>query len=248
MSRPRKRIIDQMVDAVLEDAPVNEIPKKFTTHDLKAFKTMSENQGLFFKHWQDGYNVVADGVFGTGKTFLAMYAALTEVLDPDTPQDKIIIVRSVVSSREMGFLPGTEEEKLAPFKNPYVSICDELFKRTKQYHHMEKAGVIEFHSSSFVRGNTFSNAVILIDECQNFNYTEMISCLSRVGRDSRVIVCGDGIHQNDLQYKKSDKSGFDQVIPILHRMPSVRHVTFGIGDIVRSGFCKELAKSIAEKE
>lgn len=222
--------------------------KKFSHHDLKSVKPLTSNQTKVFAEWNNGSNLFMSGVYGTGKTFIGMYLALNEVLDPSTPYDKLIIIKSIVASREIGFLKGSEEEKVMPYTIPYINVCEELFNRTNQYKHMEEAGILEFHPSSFVRGNTFNNAIILIDEIQNFNYTEGISCLGRVGKNSRVIVMGDGKYQNDLQYKKSDKSGFDSLYKISTMMPSFRNIEFGVDDIVRSGFCKELAEAMIKFE
>lgn len=222
--------------------------KKFTTHDMKSIQPMTRNQERFYKMWDEGYNIFASGVYGTGKSFNALNLALRTILDVDTPQSKLIIMKNTIQSRSQGFLPGTIEEKVEPFTIPYINIFDEIFKKKNQYKFMEEANILEFHSSSFVRGNTFNDAVIIIDEIQNFNYTEAISCLSRVGTNSRVMVLGDGKYQNDLQYNKFDVSGFNDIYKISTMIPSFRNVDFGIEDIVRSGFCRELAIAMIRHE
>lgn len=245
---------NQYFDEFLSSNPIqipteyNRSQKTFSIHDMKSIKPLTRNQERFFDEWANGYNLFVSGVYGTGKSYIGMYLALNAILDPNTPYEKLIIIKSAVASREIGYLKGSEEDKLLPYTIPYINICDELFKKKNQYKFMEEAKILEFHASSFVRGNTFNNAIILIDEIQNMNYTEAISCLGRVGKDSRVIVMGDGKYQNDLQYKKSDQSGFDSIYKISTMMPSFRNVHFEVSDIVRSGFCKELAEAMIRYE
>lgn len=244
-SNVRAAEYNETFDKFLHNNPIpvkyEQIQKKFSPMDMKSVRPMTDNQDLLFKLWNEGHNLFLSGIFGSGKSFLSMYLALNEVLDPDTKYKKLIIIRSAVTSREIGHLKGTEEEKLAPYVIPYMNICDELFKKKNQYKHMEEAGIIEFHCSSFVRGNTFNDAIILIDEIQNFNKQEAVSCISRAGKNSKVILMGDGKYQNDLQYKKTDQSGFYDVYRLTSMMPSFRNISFVADDIVRSGLCKELA-------
>lgn len=232
----------------LADNPIpikyEQIQKKFSPMDMKNIQPMTENQDLLFRLWNQDHNLFLSGIFGSGKSFLSMYLALNEILDPSTKYKKLIIIRSAVTSREIGHLKGTAEEKLAPYVIPYMNICDELFRKKNQYKHMEEAGIIEFHCSSFVRGNTFNDSIILIDEVQNFNRQEAVSCISRAGQNTKVILMGDGKYQNDLQYKKTDQSGFNDIYKITSMMPSFRHITFVADDIVRSGLCKELALAL----
>jgi phosphate starvation-inducible protein PhoH len=239
----------------LNKNPIVEIPteynrtqKVFSVHDMKSIQPKTRNQARFFQEWQNGYNIFASGVYGTGKSFIGMYLALNAILDPNTPQKKLVIIKNTVQSRELGFLKGSVEDKVMPFTIPYINICDDLFDKKNQYKFMEEAKILEFHPSSFVRGNTFNDAVVIIDEIQNFNYTEAMSCLSRVGINTRVIVLGDGKYQNDLQYKKTDQSGFNDIYKISSMMPSFRHINFEVDDIVRSGFCKELALAMIRHE
>lgn len=243
--KPNAKRIDSFNEFILENPiPVEPDKKKFSQHDLQNIKPITKTQETVYQQWADGNSLFLEGVPGSGKTMIAMYLALNDIFDPTTPYERLIIIRSAVQGRDIGALPGTQEEKLEPYTIPYKTVCDDIFKKKNQYKFMEKAGLLEFHCSSFVRGNTFNNAIILIDEAQNFTIEEAISCVSRTGKDSKVIVIGDGKYQNDLHYKKNDQSGFRELRDITRIMPSFRHAAFGIEDIVRSGICKELIISI----
>ena len=207
--------------------------KNFTLKDLKKVDPLTENQAIAFNAWDDGQNLVLSRYAGTGKSYIALFLALETVLDPETPQDKIIIIRSTVQGRDQGFLPGTTEEKEAPFEEAYKSICDDLFVWKNSYNNLKELGIIEFKSTSFLRGNTYNNAVIIFDECQNETEQVGDTVMTRVGKDSRIILCGDG-HQEDIR-----NSGFGSLIKILNKMKSIYHVEFDLEDICRSGTCKE---------
>ena len=187
-----------------------------------------------FYFWDDEQNVVMDGFAGTGKSTLAMYFALTTVLDPNTPQKKIVIVRSTAQTRDIGFLKGTEEEKIAPFEAPYRGICDDLFPWKNSYDNLKELGKIEFESTSLLRGITFSDSVIIVDEIQSMTEHELETVITRTGRNSRIIFCGDDC-QNDI----GKDSGFSKIVPLLRRMQSISFVDFELSDCVRSGFVRE---------
>lgn len=208
--------------------------KKFTQHDVRSVKPLTMSQKIAFEHWVEGQHLVLEGYAGTGKTFLALCMGLSVVLDPDTPQDRIVIVRSSVPTREIGFLPGDEDEKNAVYEEPYSIICDQLFTWKNSYQNLKKIGVVEFHNTSFLRGVTFDNAVIIVDESQSNTSHELSTVATRAGIDSRFIVCGDDL-QNDI----GSKSGNVEFFNTLRKMKSVSFVNFGLHDIVRSGFVKE---------
>lgn len=213
--------------------------KKFSIHDVKDISPLTDNQELTFKHWDAGQNMVLEGYAGTGKTFLALYLALCTVLDNESDQRKIVIVRSAVPSRQIGFLPGTEDEKLQVYERPYMQICDELFKWKNSYKNLKDIGLIEFESTSFLRGCTYDDAIIIFDEFQNSIEQELETVISRVGINSRLILCGDDVHQNDV----GGQSGGKKILPILRKMESVSFVDFEWSDCVRSGFVKEFLKA-----
>jgi len=211
------------------------IRKKFSRHDMKYVKPLTENQLLAFQEWGQGQHLVMGGYAGTGKTFVALYLALQTILDPSSEQDKIVIIRSAVSTRDIGFMPGTEDEKLSVYESPYQQICDKLFSWNNTYNNLKEIGLIEFESTSFLRGTTFDNAVIIVDECQNLeNQSEADTVITRVGKDTRVIFCGD-VLQNDI----GRKSACNEIFNIFRKMDTISFVDFKLSDIVRSGFVRD---------
>ena len=177
------------------------------------------------------------GAAGTGKTFIAMYKALEEVMDNRSTYERVVIVRSVVPSREIGHLPGDEKEKTDVYLAPYKAICKDLFNTDQAYERLVEQKNIEFLITSFVRGITIDKAIIVVDECQNMNFQELSSIITRVGEGSRILFCGD-FKQTDLN-KKHDQSGLKDFVQIINRMPSFRNIEFDVEDIVRSNLVKE---------
>ena len=177
------------------------------------------------------------GAAGTGKTFVAVYKALEEMMNNRGTYDKVVIVRSVVPSREIGHLPGDEKEKTDVYLAPYKAICKDLFNTDQAYERLVEQKNIEFLITSFVRGITIDKAIIVVDECQNMNFQELSSIITRVGEGSRILFCGD-FKQTDLN-KKHDQSGLKDFVQIINRMPSFRNIEFDVEDIVRSNLVKE---------
>ena len=186
---------------------------------------------------RNNYNLVLSGSAGTGKTYTALYLALEQVMNKSTPYDQLHLIRSVVPTREVGFLPGTIEEKLQPYTAPYKAICSELFECRDAYDLLVEKGTIEFHSTSFIRGLTFDNSIILVDEMQNCNFHELDSIITRVGENSRIIFCGD-YYQSDF-LKVKDKDGVLQFMKILDNLNRFATIEFGWSDIVRSDFVRD---------
>lgn len=212
--------------------------KTWTQHDMKLIQPRNDNQASMFKAFYDGQNICAKGSAGTGKTFLALVMAMNAVLDPQQPQKRVIIVRSVVPTRDIGFLPGTAEEKVAVYEQPYKDIMQELFRRSSTYDDMKAAKLIEFTPTSFIRGLTWDDAIVVVDECQNMTMHEINSIMTRIGEDTRVIFAGD-IVQNDLDGRRGNESGFAQTVKILDRIDEFSTITFGVDDIVRSELVKK---------
>jgi phosphate starvation-inducible protein PhoH len=213
-------------------------PKHWTKHDLRAVRPLTDTQHDMFRQYFQGDNIVAYGSAGTGKTFLGLYLAMCDVLDGNKPQDHVIIVRSAVTTRELGFMPGTLEEKTSLFEMPYRDIIGELFGRFGTYDNMKDANLIRFLTTSYVRGLTWDNAVIVVDEGQNMTDHEIHSIMTRVGNNSRVVFTGD-LAQNDLvNGKRSEKTGMKRLLKIIEKMDEFSSVCFGTNDIVRSDFVK----------
>lgn len=223
---------------------------KVRIDDLKTFQPLTDNQRLFFDAYKRGdYFVALHGVAGTGKTFCAVYKALEEVLDKSNPFKKIIIVRSAVQAREIGHLPGDVTEKMEIYSQPYVQICHTLFDRKDAYQRLEEQGYIEFISTSFIRGMSFDDAIIIVDEMQNCTFEEIDTVMTRVGYRSKIIWCGD-YRQTDLNKKRNDMSGILKFFDIADRMSAFTKIEFTPEDIVRSSLVKDyiLAKLDYEDE
>ena len=203
---------------------------------------ITENQEIFFNEWKNGKNLFAYGAAGTGKTFIALYLALKDVIDEETPYDKVYIVRSLVSTREIGFLPGTHEDKSELYQVPYKNMVRNMFHMPDQasfdmlYDNLKDQETISFWSTSFLRGTTLDDAIVIVDESQNLNFHELDSIITRVGQDSKIIFCGD-INQSDLQ-RTNERNGILDFQRILQGMEEFEEIEFGISDIVRSGLVK----------
>lgn len=204
---------------------------------LSRIRPRTKNQGKAFDYFYEGYNLLLHGVAGTGKTFVALYLAFDELFNGDGRTQKVAIVRSVVPTREMGFLPGKEKEKMQVYEAPYHNICTELFGRGDAWELLKQKGMVEFISTSHIRGTTMDNTLIVVDECQNMNFHELDTVITRVGENSSILFSGD-YQQTDLD-KPWDQSGLDKFMKILGGIDSFKTVDFQFEDIVRSGLVKD---------
>jgi len=214
-------------------------PQNFDEHNhfaLRHIKPLTVNQQRVWDAYNDGSNLMLHGYAGTGKTFLSIYLALKEILENDIYK-RIVIIRSVVPSRDMGFLPGTEKQKAEVYEQPYQEICDDLFGRGDGWRILKLKRLVEFTTTSFLRGTTFNDSIIIVDECNNMNWQEIDTVMTRIGTNSRIVFCGD-YRQSDL-HKPHDKTGIKELMAVTRRMPSFEHIEFSIEDIVRSGVVKE---------
>ena len=240
---PRKKKVDQPVGAGLTAKQMKR-RKPINNDFLREIEPLTPNQQLLFNSYDTGKNIVAYGCAGTGKTFITLYNAIKDVLDEKTPYEKVYVVRSLVATREIGFLPGDHEDKSWLYQLPYKSMVKFMFEmRTDAdfqmlYANLKAQDTIDFWSTSFIRGTTFDNAIIIVDEFQNLNYHELDSIMTRVGQDSKIMFCGDAT-QTDLT-RENEKNGIVDFMRILRLMVnSVDIIEFGVEDIVRSGICKE---------
>jgi len=236
-----KRSIATQVTSNNEVSDIKQLSNslKIKIDHLKTFSPLTNNQRKFFEAYKQGdYFMALHGVAGTGKTFIALYKALEEVLDKSNPFNKIIIVRSAVQSREIGHLPGDVGEKLDIYQQPYRQICHTLFDRKEAYDRLEEQGYISFISTSFIRGMSFDDAIIIVDECQNLSWEEIDTVMTRVGYRSKIVFCGD-YRQTDLNKKKADMSGLLKFFDIAMHMSAFTRIEFTVDDIVRSSIVKE---------
>ena len=222
------------------------MPKKnkdISSSNLLKVKPITEGQKSVFETWKQGKNQFLFGCAGTGKTFITFYNALRDVLDENTPYEKIYIVRSLVATREIGFLPGTHEDKADIYQIPYKNMVKYMFQMASDadfemlYGNLKTQGTVSFWSTSFLRGTTLDKSIIIVDEFQNLNFHELDSIITRAGEHTKICFCGDA-SQTDLQ-KTNERNGIVDFMKILRVMPSFDVIEFGLEDIVRSGLCKE---------
>tara|TARA_R100000030_G_scaffold29270_3_gene21645 strand:+ start:701 stop:1462 length:762 start_codon:yes stop_codon:yes gene_type:complete len=231
----------------------NPVPSNMTAKQIRRKKPIDKsymvpispltpNQETVFEQYAEGQNLLLHGAAGTGKTFITLYLALQEVLDENTPYDKIYIVRSLVPTREIGFLPGDHEDKSALYQIPYKNMVRYMFSMPDDnsfdmlYDNLRAQETISFWSTSFIRGVTMDNCIVIVDEFSNLNFHELDSMITRIGEDSKIMLCGD-ISQSDLT-KENEKTGVADFIRILQAMREFTCVEFGLDDIVRSGLVK----------
>ena len=239
---PRKKKTDQPIGVGLTVKQMKR-KKPINAEMMREIEPLTDNQKVLFDSYSKNQNIVAYGAAGTGKTFITLYNALCDVLDQSSPYEKIYIVRSLVATREIGFLPGDHEDKAFLYQIPYKNMVKYMFQMPTDadfemlYGNLRAQDTISFWSTSFIRGTTLDKAIILVDEFQNLNFHELDSIMTRVGSNSKICFCGDAT-QTDLT-RENEKNGIVDFMKILRIMPSVDTIVFMINDIVRSGICKE---------
>lgn len=208
-------------------------------NDLDVFDPLTPTQKSFFDTYGNAQAMLLHGSAGTGKTFIALYKALEQVLEKSNTFDKVVICRSAVASRDIGHLPGNEVEKTEVFMRPYIDMCQEFFPDKQQaFERLQEAKKVDWMITSFVRGITLDDAIIIVDECQNMNDMELNSIMTRIGQRSKIIFAGD-FKQSDLYAKRNDMSGLQKFMVIAELMPSFKIFEFTPDDIVRSDLVKE---------
>ena len=217
--------------------------KPLNSDFLVDIEPLTDNQQKLFDSYTQGKHIVAYGCAGTGKTFITLYNALCDVLDERTPYEKVYIVRSLVATRDIGFLPGSHDDKADIYQIPYKNMVKYMFQMPSDadfemlYGNLKSQETIKFWSTSFLRGTTLDNAIIIVDEFQNLSFHELDSIITRVGENTKICFCGDA-SQSDLQ-KTNERNGIVDFMSVLRKMPSFDIIEFGVDDIVRSGLVKE---------
>lgn len=204
---------------------------------IKSISPLTENQQLVFDYFADNQNILLHGVAGTGKSFLSLYLSIKQIIDGKSPYEKVVVVRSVVPTRDMGFLPGSNKDKSKVYEAPYSAICTELFGRGDAYTMLSSKGHLEFISTSFVRGTTFNDSIIIADEIQNMDLGELDSVITRIGKNCKILMCGD-FRQSDFR-RDSERNGIIKFMSIIKQMKSFQFVDFNSNDIVRSQLVRE---------
>lgn len=224
------------------------ITHRLRLEDLSDLEPLTISQKEVFDAFEKDYSIVMAGSAGTGKTYMALGLAFEEVLDKSSGYNKVVIIRSIVPTRDIGFLPGNEDEKKDAYTGPYKSICTELFNDPEAWTKLTNNGTIEFMSTSFIRGTTLSDAVVIIDEMQNLNFHELDSVITRIGQNCKFLMCGD-YYQSDFD-KEKDKNGILQFLEILEMLQKFKIVEFGWEDIVRSDFVRDyiMTKEMLERK
>lgn len=226
--------------------------KDIRIDQMVTVNPVTDNQKRAFQEYKNNKNLFLYGAAGTGKTFITLYLALQEALKNETKYDCVYLVRSAVPTREIGFLPGDEEDKTALFQVPYQNMVKFMFEQPNEqafsilYDRLKNQGSLMFLTTSFLRGITLDNAIIIVDECQNLSFHELDTIITRVGMDSKIMFCGD-VFQSDL-VKSSEREGLHHFMKILRGMDSFANIEFTLGDIVRSGMVKEYLISKIKKE
>ena len=239
---PRKKKSDQPIGVGLTSKQMKR-KKPINADMMRDIEPLTDNQKSLFEAYAKDQNLVAYGVAGTGKTFITLYNALKDVLDPSTPYEKVYIVRSLVATREIGFLPGDHDDKSSLYQIPYKHMVKYMFEMPSEadfnmlYGNLKAQDTIDFWSTSFIRGTTFDKTIVIVDEFQNLNYHELDSIMTRVGAQSKIMFCGDA-SQSDL-IKTNERNGIIDFMQILRIMSSLDVIEFGVEDIVRSGLVKE---------
>lgn len=230
LTRKEKRVLRQ------SNNTVNNNQEKIN-FKLKNIEPLTQNQKLSFEAYGQNKNLLLHGIAGTGKSFISMYLALSQVLSDSSQYKKLVIVRSVVPTRDMGFLPGNSKEKAKVYEAPYYAICTELFGRSDSYEYLKNKNIIEFISTSFIRGITLNDCIIIVDEIANMTIHELDSVITRVGKNCRVVFCGD-FRQSDFT-KEHERNGLIDFMRIIERMKSFTFIDFNENDIVRSSMVRD---------
>lgn len=229
LTRKQKRIQSQQKEKTEDTFKLN--------FRLKHIEPLTDNQRLTFENYEREKNLMLHGIAGTGKSFISCYLTMRQLIEGDSRYKRLVLVRSVVPTRDMGFLPGNNKEKTKVYEAPYQAIFTELFGRGDAYEYLKQRGVVEFISTSFIRGVTLNDCIVVVDEIANMTLHELDSVITRVGKNCKIIFCGD-FRQSDFT-KEQERSGLIEFMKIINKMKSFEFVDFDENDIVRSSIVKE---------
>jgi phosphate starvation-inducible protein PhoH and related proteins len=244
MLQTAQRRLSKKQKRILRQQGATEVGQKLN-FNLRKIDPLTDNQKLTFDYYNQGKNLLLHGIAGTGKSFIAIYLALKQVLESNGLYKKVYIVRSVVPTREIGFMPGGDKQKIKVYEGPYYSICEELFDRGDAYEYLKNKNVVEFISTSFIRGITLNDSIIIVDEIQNMDWGELSSIITRIGKNCRVVFCGD-FRQSDFRFREREsRNDINKFMQVIKNMKSdFEFVEFQIPDIVRSKIVKNFIISV----
>ena len=207
---------------------------------LKHLEPLTPAQKTVFQEYNKGKNLLLTGSAGTGKTYISIYLAMKELIESGTKR-KLHIIRSAQSSKDLGFLPGNIKEKTKIYEAPYIGIFADLFNRGDAYEYLKQKGIVEFHSTSFLRGLTLDDCIIIVDETQNATFQEADTIISRLGNNTKIIFAGD-YKQSDLRNNYAGATTKEEILTffnILKEMKYFSSIRFTVDDIVRGALVKE---------
>jgi len=237
--RNRSMIVEENITEDVVFVPKISCSPRMRLTDLQKIEPLTDNQKLFFEAYDRGdYFVTLHGFAGTGKSLIALYKAFNEILSKGSFYKKIIIIRSAVAGRDVGHLPGTLDDKMDIFKYPYKELCAFLFNRSDAWDRLEEQKRVELVSTSYIRGVTFTDTIVIVDECQNLTWRELNTIITRVGHQSKIFFCGD-VRQTDLYRNRNDTSGIKKFLDVAALMTSHTKIEFTVDDIVRSSLVRD---------
>jgi len=245
MKKSKKKSLHVVQHDNLARQEYNNNCKSLSFHDLKAIKPLTTPQKQMMESYFSGNSIFASGSAGTGKSLVALYLALNDLLDRDQPIEHVKIIRSVVPTREVGYLPGSIDEKISVYETPYRELFSFLFDMPTSYDKFKESGKVEFMPTSFLRGQTWDNSVIVVDEVQNLNFHEVNTVMTRVGRNSKIILVGDS-NQSDLFKSNRDISCIERLDKVLSNNNFFDTIYFQRQDIVRSDFVRAWIECIED--
>lgn len=233
-----ERLTRKQKRAIRQNGQTEDQNNQKTNFQLKHIEPLTENQRLAFDAFEKDKCLLLHGIAGTGKSFMSLYLSTRQIMERKDPRyKKIVIVRSVVPTRDMGFLPGSNKDKVKVYEAPYQAIFTELFHRGDAYEYLKSRNVVEFISTSFIRGITLNDCIIIVDEIANCTLHELDSVITRVGKNCKIVFCGD-FRQSDFT-REHEKNGLVDFMRIVKKMRSFEFIDFTEDDIVRSSMVKE---------
>jgi phosphate starvation-inducible PhoH-like protein len=207
-------------------------------------KFLSENQKIYYDKLKKNQITICSGPAGVGKSYIAMKCAIDLLSDPETPYEKIIIVRPAVEAEEkLGSLPGNVEEKLDPYIFPSYYLLNKIIGKEAR-EKLKEIEAIEVFAMAFMRGMNIDNSILIFEEAQNSTPNQMKLLLTRIGFNSKFFISGD-LEQTD-RYKDIRQSGLYDAIQKFNNLHDIGVFEFQTADIVRNPLISHILKRYEE--